>query len=51
MDQSKRLPEDRYKLEIFLEARDLVDTDTFSKSDPICKFFYTLQGEKEAYLG
>ena len=43
----KKLPEDRYKLEIFVEAQNLKDVDTFSKSDPLCKLFYTLQGEPE----
>ena len=40
MDHKKKIPEERYKLEIFVKAQNLVDHDTFSKSDPYCKLLH-----------
>ncbi|CAD8099616.1 unnamed protein product [Paramecium primaurelia] len=51
MDQNKSIPEERYKLEIFVKAKNLKDMDTFSKSDPFCRLIHTIQGEKEKCEG
>lgn len=51
MDHKKKIPEERYKLEIFVKAQNLVDLDTFSKSDPYCKLLHHIQGEEEIDVG
>ena len=46
-----KLPPERYSLEIFLAARNLINLDTFSMSDPYCIVNYQLEGESEEKLG
>jgi copine 1/2/3 len=47
MDAKRSIPEERYKLEIFVKGKGLKNLDTFSKSDPYCKLLHTIQGEME----
>ena len=46
-----KLPPERYKLEIFLAARNLVNLEIFSKSNPFCIVDYELEGESKMRLG
>ena len=46
-----KLPEQRFRLELFISAKDLADTDFFSKTDPKCKIFLTNYGEPEEFVG
>lgn len=45
MQQNIYNPDKRQYIELFLAARDLPNVELFSKSDPICQLFYTLEGE------
>lgn len=41
-----------YKVELFLSARNLLDMDVFSKSDPYVKVFFKVgPGQPERYIG
>lgn len=51
MQQINYNPDRRQYVELFLAGRDLPNVEIFSKSDPQCDIYYTVEGEKEILLG
>lgn len=51
MQQINYNPDRRQYVELFLAGRDLPNVEIFSKSDPQCDIYYTVEGEKEVLLG
>lgn len=46
-----KLPQERKKLMLYISAKGLINTDTFSKTDGKCKVFLQTEGFGEIYLG
>ncbi|CAD8195274.1 unnamed protein product [Paramecium pentaurelia] len=44
-------PDERIYVELFLAARQLLNLEFFSKSDPYLEIYYSLSGQQETFLG